>query len=409
MQNRTPYRILITLGLLSFVGIAHGVQQPTVSTPETPPIPDVTLSPYFGGQSFVRPVQAVVAPGDEATVYVVEQPGRILAMKNAADESESRIFMDIRDAVHDKHNEEGLLSLAFHPEYASNGRLYVYYSANRPRRGVLSEFTVTADRTAVDPDSERVLLEVGQPWGNHNGSTVVFGPDGMLYVSYGDGGAANDPNNAGQDLTTLLGTIIRIDVDQNDEGLEYAVPKDNPFVDVDGARPEIWAYGLRNVWRMSFDRETGELWAGDVGQNAWEEIDIITKGGNYGWKPREGLVPFKLYRGEVDPEATFIDPVTVYPRDKGISVTGGHVHRGDAEPALEGIYFYADYGSGRIWGLRHDGTAVTDEREVFQKGGYFISSFGELADGRLLVCVFRNTFTGKGKVYLLEPVPSAGG
>ena len=350
-----------------------------------------------------------MAPGVNDTVYVVEQPGRVLAMKNGSMKSEPQVFMDIREGVHDKNNEEGLLSLAFHPEYAANGRLFVYYSAKRPRRGVLSEFTVNSERTAIDPSSERVLLEVEQPWGNHNGSTVLFGPDGMLYVSYGDGGAANDPHGAGQDLSTLLGTVARIDVDNKDDGLEYAVPADNPFVGVEGARPEIWAYGLRNVWRMSFDRETGELWGGDVGQNAWEEIDIITRGGNYGWKPREGFVAFQQYRGEVDPDAAYIDPVTVYPREQGISVTGGYVHRGDAQPSLEGIYFYGDFGSGRIWGLRHDGTNVIEEREAFQKGGYFISSFGELADGRLLVCVFRNTFTGKGKVYLMEPAPSAGG
>ena len=394
---------IVLLAAFMFIGTAHAAQDPGASAPSRPSIPDVKLSPYFGGHTFMRPVQAVMAPGDDTTVFVLEQPGRVLALRNQEAKSEPKVFMDIRDAVHDKNNEEGLLSLAFHPEYATNGRLYVYYSAKRPRRGVLSEFTVNSERTAVDPESERVLLEVGQPWGNHNGSTVLFGPDGMLYVSYGDGGAANDPNNAGQDLSTLLGTIVRIDVDRKDDGLEYAVPKDNPFVGVDGARPEIWAYGLRNVWRMSFDRGTGTLWAGDVGQNAWEEIDIITRGGNYGWKPREGLVPFKLYRGEVDPEASFIDPVTVYPRDKGISVTGGYVQRGHAQPEMEGVYFYADYGSGRIWGLRYDGESVTEEREVFQKSGYFISSFGELSDGRLLVCVFRNTFTGKGKVFLMEP------
>ena len=310
--------------------------------------------------------------------------------------------LDLRKQVQDKHNEEGLLSLAFHPKYADNGKFYVYYSANTPRRGVLSEFTAKDDRTGVKKESERVILEVEQPWGNHNGSTVLFGPDGMLYVSYGDGGAANDPKEAGQDLSTLLGTVVRIDIDRRDEGLEYAIPPDNPFVGTEGARPEIWAWGLRNVWRMSFDRDTGDLWGGDVGQNTWEEIDIITSGGNYGWKPREGFEPFASYRGPALPEGSYIDPVVVYPRDKGISVTGGYVQRGDQHPELEGIYFYADYGSGRIWGLRWDGEKMTANREVFMQPGFFISSFGELNDGTLLVCVFRNTFSGKGKVFRLE-------
>lgn len=388
----------VLTGLLLSVAYSQEVNEPV----KVRLVPDVKLSPWFGGHTFKRPVQAVVPPGDDSTVYIVEQHGRVLAIENVERGSEPRTFLDLRKKVQDKHNEEGLLSLAFHPKYADNGKFYVYYSANTPRRGVLSEFTAKDDRTGVKKESERVILEVEQPWGNHNGSTVLFGPDGMLYVSYGDGGAANDPKEAGQDLSTLLGTVVRIDIDRRDEGLEYAIPPDNPFVGTEGARPEIWAWGLRNVWRMSFDRDTGDLWGGDVGQNTWEEIDIITSGGNYGWKPREGFEPFASYRGPALPEGSYIDPVVVYPRDKGISVTGGYVQRGDQHPELEGIYFYADYGSGRIWGLRWDGEKMTANREVFMQPGFFISSFGELNDGTLLVCVFRNTFSGKGKVFRLE-------
>lgn len=392
--------------LLILASLSPG-QEPAKEKAKPQTIPDVQLSPLFGGEVFRRPVQAVVAPGDDATVYIIEQPGRLIAVDRTKTEAEPRTFLDIRKQVHDKHNEEGLLSLAFHPAYEENGRLYVYYSAkksaSKPRRGVLSEYTVAEDRRTVDAESERVLLEVEQPWGNHNGSTVLFGPDGMLYVSYGDGGAANDPYGAGQDLSNLLGTVIRIDIDRKDEGLEYAVPKDNPFVDVEGARPEIWAYGLRNVWRMSFDRETGDLWGGDVGQNAWEEIDIITRGGNYGWNPREAFVPFAQYRGEPDPDAVYLDPVVAYPREDGISVTGGSVYRGDAHPSIDGVYFYADYATGRIWGLRWDGSKVIENREVFHRPGYYISSFGEAADGTIFVCIFQNTFTGKGKVFELKP------
>jgi len=394
-------RISLSL-VLSFILLSPAYAQVADEPEKVRPIPDVKLSPWFGGHTFKRPVQAVVPPGDDSTVYIVEQHGRVLALENVERGSEPRIFMDIRKQVHDKHNEEGLLSLAFHPKYADNGKLYVFYSANAPRRGVLSEYVANDDRTGVKEGSERVILEVEQPWGNHNGSTVLFGPDGMLYVSYGDGGAANDPKEAGQDLSTLLGTVVRIDIDRRDEGLEYAIPPDNQFVGTEGARPEIWAWGLRNVWRMSFDRDTGDLWGGDVGQNTWEEIDIITSGGNYGWKPREGFEPFASYRGEPLPEGSYIDPVVVYPRDKGISVTGGYVQRGAQHPELEGVYFYADYGTGRIWGLRWDGEKMTANREVFMQPGFFISSFGELNDGTLLVCVFRNTFSGKGKVFRME-------
>ena len=393
--------VLCMLLLLLLPVEGQGVESPPEPA-EASPIPDITLAPVWEHQ-FRRPVQTVAAPGDDATVYVVEQSGRILAMDRSKSDAEPRVFLDIRRRVHDKNNEEGLLSFDFHPEYASNRRIYAYYTAKSPRRGVLAEFTVSEDGRTVDPSSERVLLDIPQPWGNHNGSTVAFGPDGMLYVSVGDGGAANDPHGHGQNLATLLGTVIRIDVDGRDPELEYAVPSDNPFVGVEGARDEIWAYGLRNVWRMSFDSQTGDLWGGDVGQNTWEEIDIITRGGNYGWKPREGFEAFSLHREAPDPDADYIDPVVVYPRDKGISVTGGCVQRGGLHPTIEGVYFYGDYGSGRIWGLRWDGSKVTGHREVFQRSAFYISSFDQLNDGTILVSVFRNTFSGKGRIYAIKP------
>lgn len=398
----TTVYMSISILLLLLTSLFNAETPATAPPVAKPSIPDITLVPVWEHQ-FRRPVQAVVPPGSDDTVYVIEQPGRILAMDRSKSDAEPRVFLDIRRTVHDKHNEEGLLSFDFHPDFAENRRIYALYSAKNPRRGVLAEFTVAEDGLTVDPSTERVLLDVGQPWGNHNGSTVVFGPDGKLYVSLGDGGAANDPHGHGQDLSTLLGTVIRIDVDGRDEGLEYAVPADNPFVGVEGARDEIWAYGLRNVWRMSFDRETGELWGGDVGQNTWEEIDIIRRGGNYGWKPREGFEAFGLYRGEPDPDADYIDPVVVYPREDGISVTGGCVQRGGVHPAIEGVYFYGDYGSGRIWGLRWDGSAMTANREVFQRNAFFISSFDQLNDGTILVSVFRNTFSGKGRIYAIRP------
>lgn len=350
-------------------------------------LPSVRLMNAFPGLEFLRPVDIQHAGDGSGRLFVVEQTGTIRVFDDDSSVREAAVFLDLRDRIYYGHNEEGLLSLAFHPKFAENRQFFVYYSANRPRRGVLSRFTVdsvSADR--ADASTEEVILEVEQPWGNHNGATVLFGPDAYLYVSLGDGGAANDPHGNGQNLGTLLGSILRIDVDRRETGSLYSIPKDNPFVDRDGARPEIWAYGLRNVWRMSFDRETGELWAGDVGQNRWEEIDLIVKGGNYGWNIREGFHPFMPEQAEPDDPA--IDPVVEYGRDKGLSVTGGVVYRGEAIPRLRGAYLYADYGSGRIWGLRYEDGKLKAHREISHRPGTYITSFGQAPDGEVFVLTF---------------------
>ncbi len=354
-------------------------------------LPSVTVSKVFRRLSFRRPVFLTHAGDGTDRLFVVEQRGTIRVFEAREAVEESRQFLDIRSKVAMRHNEEGLLALAFHPRYEDNGHFFVYYSARNPRRGVLSRFSVATDAPdRADPESERVILEVRQPWGNHNGSTVLFGPDGYLYISLGDGGKAGDPLGSGQDLTTLLGTILRIDVDRQEDDLAYAIPKDNPFVDRPEARGEIWAYGLRNVWRMSFDRKTGDLWAGDVGQNAYEEIDLIVKGGNYGWNIREGSHPFSA-GSSPDP---LIDPVVEYPQRRGrkiigLSVTGGYVYRGDRTNGLEGAYIYADYVTGRIWALRYDGGKVVAQRQIFSPSrSLYISSFGEGPDGELYICAF---------------------
>jgi quinoprotein glucose dehydrogenase len=265
----------------------------------------------------------------------------------------------------------------------------VYYTRKRERRdelnvSVISRFRVSQDDpNRADPDSEQVILEITQPYWNHNGGTIVFGPDGYLYIGLGDGGAADDPQGNGQNLKTLLGSILRIDVDHKDEGLEYAIPKDNPFADRgQDARGEIWAYGIRNVWRIAFDRETGDLWAGDVGQNLWEEIDIIKRGGNYGWNLREGKHPFGANGSEPKPE--LIEPVWVYHHDVGKSITGGHVYRGKEVPELVGAYVYADFVTGQIWALWYDmdKEQMTANREILPKGSALMS-FGEDDNGEL--------------------------
>src|SRR5690606_27821791 len=236
------------------------------------------------------------------------------------------VALDITGKARRRNNEEGLLGLAFSPDWQRTHEVFLHYSASDPVRNVLSRWTMDPQTLRIDPDSERVILEVEQPWGNHNGGHIDFGPDGYLYVTLGDGGAGGDPHNNGQNKTTLLGAILRIDVTEPQSGT-YDVPADNPFVDDPDAAPEIWAWGLRNVWRFSFDPETGLLWAGDVGQNKYEEIDIITKGGNYGWNIREGFHAFRRgAEGRKTPD--LIDPVLEYDRQAGISVTGGYVYRG---------------------------------------------------------------------------------
>lgn len=388
------------LALASLAGPASG------QAPEAGPgdLPRVLMLREFPSLSFRRPVCITNAGDGRNRLFVLEQRGRIMVFENRSDVPNARVFLDINDKVFMRHNEEGLLALAFHPDYKKNGQFYVYYSANDPRRGVLARFNVSSDDpNRADPDSEQVILEVGQPYGNHNGSTVAFGPDGYLYMSLGDGGWMGDPQGNGQNLGTLLGTILRIDVDHEADGKAYSIPADNPFVGRDGARGEIWAYGLRNVWRMSFDRETGDLWAGDVGQNLFEEIDVIVKGGNYGWNAREG---FHAYNGS-DASGPFVDPVIEYPRSDGLSVTGGYVYRGTVNPRLRGAYVYADYVSGTIWALRRENGAVTMHRAIYEPSSRrrFISTFGEDEAGELYICAF-DRLDGRGddegRIYVLR-------
>ena len=308
-------------------------------------------------------------------------------------------------------NEEGLLGLAFHPKFPGNGKFYIYYSQQSPRRSVVSEFQISkSDPNRADFASERILLTIPQPYANHNGGCMVFGPDGFLYISLGDGGAANDPHENGQNLKTLLGKILRVDVDSRSAGLPYGIPRDNPFVGrTAGEREEIWAYGLRNVWRFSFDRTTGALWAGDVGQNKFEEVDVIVRGGNYGWNWREAFHPFKT-NGAPPVDAKFISPVIEYPHlalydtntthSPGLSITGGYVYRGRKLAALQGAYVYADFAAGTIWALRRDDQGrVTESWPLYRtpKGSLTksVASFGEDQAGELYLLVFEGTTNGR--------------
>ena len=303
-----------------------------------------------------RPVVLTHAADGSNRIFICTQQGVISTIANDQGATELKTFLDIEERVtyKDKENEEGLLGLAFHPKFKTNGEFFVYYTAaDAEHTSVISRFRVSkSDPTQADPKSEEELLRIPQPYWNHNGGNMVMGPDGYLYIGMGDGGAANDPHGNGQKLTTLLGKILRIDVDRKDDGKAYASPKDNPFVGRADALPEIYAYGVRNIWGISFDRETGLLWAADVGQNLWEEIDLVVKGGNYGWNLREAMHKFGPNGAPARPD--LIDPIWMYHHDIGKSITGGHVYRGKRLPELVGYYIYADYVSGRVWGLKYD-------------------------------------------------------
>ena len=316
-------------------------------------------------------------------LFVTEQDGRILVFPNEQQIGKASLFLDIQGRVNTSHNEEGLLGLAFDPDYKDNGRFYVYYSASNPRRSVISRFKAhSQDPDIAEEGSELIILEILQPHGNHNGGDLQFGPDGHLYISLGDGGAGGDPHGNGQNRRTLLGSILRIDVSEPSQQDPYAVPPDNPFVGIPDFRPEIWAYGLRNPWRISIDAATGLLWAGDVGQSRWEEIDLIEKGRNYGWNIMEGGSCFAP-RANCDTTGLHL-PLVEYSSDQGCSVIGGYVYRGLRLPALRGAYVYGDFCSGLIWALRYDGQRVTEHLMIVATG-LQITSFGRDLNGELYV------------------------
>lgn len=350
----------------------------------------------------LRPILLTNAGDGSNRIFVPQQQGIIHVFK--ADSKETKIFLDLSKKVVyiDKENEEGFLGMAFHPKYKTNGEFFVYYTTkDAPHTTVVSRFKASKeDPDKADPASEEQLLVVSHPYWNHKGGTICFGPDGFLYIAIGDGGAGNDPHNNSQNLQNLLGKILRIDVDRKDGALKYGIPRDNPFIGKMAnnqpiARPEIWAYGLRNVWRMAFDFQTGKLWAADVGQNIWEEIDIIVKGGNYGWNLREAkheFAPNSLSSGP-----GLIEPIWEYHHDIGKSITGGNVYRGKKLPELSGHYLYADYVTGRLWALRYDDEkkeVVANRTIPYQGGALPVISFGQDEAGETYFMIVSPT--GKG-------------
>ena len=357
----------------------------------------------------VRPLWIGGSGDGSGRLFLATQHGTIHVLGKGSAGGDRRMVLDIRDRVSFDPgvNEEGFMGLAFHPKFRENGELFVYYTASRAhdqrRRSIVSRFKMAKDDPdRVDPGSEQVLMSIDQPYWNHNGGTIVFGPDGFLYICLGDGGAADDPHMNAQNLRSLLGKILRIDVDRREGDRPYAIPADNPFAGQPRyARGEIWAYGLRNVWRLSFDRETGAAWAGDVGQDAWEEIDLIVRGGNYGWNLREGRHPFGPFGAGGAP--ALIDPVWEYDRSQGKSITGGSVYRGPGVPELTGYYLYADHVSGTVWGLKYDfdRREAVANRRIVPSGGAVIT-FGEADDGE----TYYSTMDGSGLQFVSRPAAS---
>jgi glucose/arabinose dehydrogenase len=362
-------------------------------------LPKVEMKVAFSNLTLERPLWLAESPDGSGRLFVAQQDGKVLILPREREGRTPKTFLDLTDRKPWVKNEEGLLGFAFHSKFKKNGKFYVYYSQQDPRRSVISEFQASKSQPdQADKSTERVLLEVPQPEWNHNGGQISFGPDGYLYIALGDGGGMNDQFKNGQRPDTLLAKILRIDVNSRTGKLQYGIPKDNPFVADSKMRPETWAWGLRNVWRFSFDRQTGELYAGDVGQDKWEEINLIRKGGNYGWSLREGFHEFK--DSVVPPGTKLADPLLEYPHvigqttnhTPGLSVTGGYVYRGKKLPGLRGVYLYADFMKGTVWGLRSAGGKVTThgvlvDMPILTNPPRQIASFGE---------------DGQGEVYLLS-------
>ena len=342
------------------------------------------------------PLYVTTPPGDISRLFIVEQTGAIRIVKDGT--LLPAPFLDLSGRIV-AGGEQGLLGLAFDPEYATTGMFVVHYT-DPAGDTHLSTFQVTADPDVADPASEQVILAADQPYPNHNGGQVVFGPDGFLYLGLGDGGAANDPEGRGQDLTELLGSILRLDVQG---GPSYAVPPDNPFVGQAGVLPETWSYGLRNPWRFSFDRATGDLYIADVGQNQFEEVDVASaaggagRGANYGWSVMEGS---HCLTGDQCDQTGLTLPAFEYDHGQGCSITGGYVYRGAAIPQLQGVYFFGDFCQGWVRSFRYsvEGAIELTDWPTLRPGGQ-ITSFGEDSAGELYVV------TGNGGVYKVVPDP----
>ncbi len=398
MKYKEP--ILVSIFVIAVIGSALALIWVT-NQPAPPQEFKFEVEVAFPNLSFNRPVGIYHAVDGADRLFVLEQEGLIYVFENLENVTAANIFVDISDRVL-FGGEQGLLGFAFHPNFTENGYFYVDYTAGNPRRTVIARYSVAQNNpNEADKNSEEILLEVEQPYSNHNGGQIAFGPDGYLYIALGDGGSAGDPHGNGQNRSTLLGSILRIDVDSTSGNMNYGVPSDNPFVgNTEGYREEIYAYGLRNPWRFSFDQVTGWLWAADVGQNRREEIDVIEKGKNYGWNIMEGNLCYSP--PENCNQAGLEPPIWDYSHDQGFSITGGFVYRGSELTELIGSYIYGDYGSGRIWALRYDGVNDPVNTE-FLNTNLNIASFGIDGKNEIYICAL------DGKIYKLTKSPVSSG
>ncbi len=380
--------LLVAIGIVLFLLASCSNDNAPAPIPEN----SVDFVNAFPNLVFNRPLDLQSPEDGSNRLFVVEQGGAIKVFDNDESVESASTFLDIGNRIASS-GELGLLGLAFHPDYGTNGFFYVMYTPSN-NLAVVSRFTVSAnDETLADNSSETILLRIPQPFTNHNGGQLAFGPDGYLYIASGDGGDGGDPFDNAQNLNTLLGKILRIDVDVMEDESEYSIPSDNPFVTTPEARGEIFAYGLRNPWRFSFDIQTGLIWAGDVGQGQLEEIDVIENGGNYGWNILEGT---SCYNSQDCAIEGTIAPVYEYNHDANDkSVTGGYVYRGSLVPSLRDYYVYADFVSGRIWALSTNLGGNISNQLVLETG-LNISSFGTDSNNELYVCSF------DGNIYKFE-------
>ncbi|QQS37601.1 MAG: PQQ-dependent sugar dehydrogenase [Ignavibacteriales bacterium] len=353
------------------------------------------LQDAFPNLTFTNAVDFQNAGDGTDRIFIVEQAGVIRVFQNNPNATTTKVFLDITDRV-SSGGEMGLLGLAFHPDYENNGYFYVNYTTSSPRNTKVSRFQVTSNPDSADKNTELNLMTISQPYSNHNGGQTSFGPDGYLYIAMGDGGSGGDPDNYGQNKAAWLGKILRIDVNSTQGVLNYAIPPTNPFAgNTQGFKEEIYAVGMRNPWRFSFDSETGWLWTGDVGQNAYEEIDVIELGKNYGWRCYEGNAPYNT----AGCNEIYTSPIWVYPRSEGYSVTGGFVYRGPNVPGLYGKYIYADYGSRKVWSIEYDGINPAVNTLLLTASASPVS-FGVDQNNELYVCAFSGS---NDRIYKFMP------
>lgn len=363
--------------------------------------PEIKITETFKGQNIKLPVALAIPPDGTERLFLVQQFGKITILPTDRSSDEEITFLDVTDRPLIKQQfEEGILGLAFHPDYAKNRKFYIYYSLQDPKHTRVSEMqTFADDPNKADISTERVLLEIPQPFWNHNSGNILFGPDAYLYIAIGDGGKANDPQRFSQNTFVYNGKILRIDVNTRAGNRPYGLPSDNPFLKKPGHHPEIFALGLRNPWGLTFHPATNQLWAADVGQNAWEEINIITNGGNYGWSYREGAHSANARSDAPSKGAKFIDPIHEYDRSSGLSITGGIHYRGKAVPELQGTYIYGDFVHGNIWALDFQNGKKTTNAKIFKrtKGSLKPTAFVEDANGELLI------LSHDHKIYTISP------